>query len=331
MPPANFVSSVKLLACDWANSVTARATAEGTQAFAHSPYGHRSPIEEDESGPGFNGQHLERDGAYLLGHGYRAYRPALARFTAPDSYSPFWGGGVNCYGYCRGEPVNRVDPSGHADENTLNYVLIGLGIFAGVGGFGLAALKPKFAGLGIGIGGGGILAAGTAGIGVGAGAFNEDLHNGLNIAAISLLVGGAMVGGGMSIGGARKSTIGASNQSLGGLKGKELWAARSKAQYMRPTPHAPMQSGRTTWRARSRAKFIPPTPDQRFTGTPSAPSALQTNRSFLTNNWAPSQLAQSSAGINRGILKKSASGIRRDSVEDNLHALRVAFQSFKTS
>ena len=34
-----------------------------------------------------------------LGNGYRAYSPALRRFTCPDSESPFGGGGINPYVY----------------------------------------------------------------------------------------------------------------------------------------------------------------------------------------------------------------------------------------
>ena len=62
----------------------------------------------------FNGQRRDpNSGAYHLGNGYRAYQPSLRRFSCPDSFSPFGAGGINSYCYCAGDPVNRVDPSGH--------------------------------------------------------------------------------------------------------------------------------------------------------------------------------------------------------------------------
>jgi RHS repeat-associated protein len=51
--------------------------------------------------------------AYSLGNGYRTYLPYLMRFSAPDSFSPFWLGGINPYAYCGDDPLNRSDPSGH--------------------------------------------------------------------------------------------------------------------------------------------------------------------------------------------------------------------------
>ncbi|HDG1679216.1 TPA: RHS repeat-associated core domain-containing protein [Kluyvera ascorbata] len=64
--------------------------------------------------PAFNGQ--VRDpvtGYYHLGSGYRAYNPELMRFNTPDSWSPFGEGGINPYAYCRNDPINFIDPTGH--------------------------------------------------------------------------------------------------------------------------------------------------------------------------------------------------------------------------
>ncbi|HAC6565156.1 TPA_asm: RHS repeat-associated core domain-containing protein [Salmonella enterica subsp. indica] len=65
--------------------------------------------------PGFNGERQDPlSGVTHLGNGYRAYSPALRRFTCPDSESPFGAGGINPYVYCDHDPVNNIDPSGHA-------------------------------------------------------------------------------------------------------------------------------------------------------------------------------------------------------------------------
>ncbi|MCZ0999690.1 flagellin [Streptomyces mirabilis] len=63
---------------------------------------------------GFNGELSDPvTEHYLLGNGYRAFNPVLMRFHSPDSLSPFDGGGLNPYAYCLGDPINRVDPTGH--------------------------------------------------------------------------------------------------------------------------------------------------------------------------------------------------------------------------
>lgn len=36
------------------------------------------------------------------------------RFCSPDSWSPFGKGDLNPYCYCEGDPINNIDPSGHA-------------------------------------------------------------------------------------------------------------------------------------------------------------------------------------------------------------------------
>ncbi|WP_081742267.1 RHS repeat-associated core domain-containing protein [Pseudomonas sp. FGI182] len=66
----------------------------------------------------YSGQRKESaTGHYLLGDGYRAFSPVLMRFNAPDSMSPFGNGGLNVYCYCNGDPVNKVDPSGHVGDS----------------------------------------------------------------------------------------------------------------------------------------------------------------------------------------------------------------------
>lgn len=63
---------------------------------------------------GYEGQCLEVNGFYLAGNGTRAYSPSLKRFVQADSYSPFLRATENSYAFNLGDPVNRVDPTGHA-------------------------------------------------------------------------------------------------------------------------------------------------------------------------------------------------------------------------
>lgn len=66
---------------------------------------------------GFAGQ-LQEVGldCYLLGNGYRVFSPSLMRFLSADVLSPFGKGGVNCYAYCHGDPINKIDPTGQHDH-----------------------------------------------------------------------------------------------------------------------------------------------------------------------------------------------------------------------
>ncbi|HFT1738550.1 TPA: RHS repeat-associated core domain-containing protein [Vibrio vulnificus] len=82
----------------------------------------------------FNGERLDPiNGLYHLGQGYRAYNPKLMQFNAADSLSLFDGGGITPYGYCLGDPINFVDPTGHISWQaimgiTLGIIAIGLAV-----------------------------------------------------------------------------------------------------------------------------------------------------------------------------------------------------------
>ena len=83
-------------------------------AVAYTPYGYHLQEADTPQLLGFNGERLDPfTGYYLLGNGYRAFNPQLMRFNSPDTWSPFGMGGINAYAYCKGDPVNRVDPTGH--------------------------------------------------------------------------------------------------------------------------------------------------------------------------------------------------------------------------
>ena len=107
-------SDTTLLVTDSQRSVLRAAAIGQCSSMAYSPYGHR-PVETGQlSLLGFNGEQPDPlTGHYLLGNGYRAFNPVLMRFNSPDSLSPFGAGGVNAYAYALGDPVNRVDPTGH--------------------------------------------------------------------------------------------------------------------------------------------------------------------------------------------------------------------------
>ncbi|GAB7531542.1 hypothetical protein PS3A_39540 [Pseudomonas sp. 3A(2025)] len=103
-----------LIATDAPGSVIHALGADQPQAFGYMPYGTRAPTQAPLHLPGFNGERRDPvTGHYLLGNGYRAFNPVSMRFNSPDSLSPFGEGGLNTYGYCGGDPVNRLDPSGH--------------------------------------------------------------------------------------------------------------------------------------------------------------------------------------------------------------------------
>lgn len=109
MAQLDLAKAVSILQVDHANSVLGMAD----DVMAYTPYGH---FEAGHSATllAFNGQRFDLIArGYALGNGYRTYSPSLARFCSPDTLSPFSNGGLNAYSYCEGDPVNRIDPSGH--------------------------------------------------------------------------------------------------------------------------------------------------------------------------------------------------------------------------
>ena len=143
------------------------------QTLAFTPYGQGAAPDL----PGFNGEPADPlTGHYSLGNGYRVYNPTLMRFQSPDSFSPFIGGGVNPYTYCLGDPVNRVDPTGH----------LSWGAWLGIG---LGAM-------GIGLG---IVALGAAGIAAGSAAASAVVAGSLPTAAVTAAVVGATIAASLTI------------------------------------------------------------------------------------------------------------------------------------
>lgn len=118
---------------------------------------------DDNSLYGFAGERRDDLTGWYIPSGYRPYDPIVMGFLSPDSDSPFGQGGLNPYAYCAGDPVNRIDPSGHG---WLTWLVAGIGIALAVVGtvltFGAAA--PAFAALAAG-GIGALTASGAIAIG----------------------------------------------------------------------------------------------------------------------------------------------------------------------
>ncbi|WP_262981597.1 RHS repeat-associated core domain-containing protein [Photorhabdus kleinii] len=107
-----------LTSTDMMGNVLSVTDGNTTESHAFTPYGVRSSdtntADNSVAVTGYNGERLDDTlTQYHLGNGYRAYNPALQRFTCPDSMSPFGDGGVNPYIYCEGDPINLTDPTGH--------------------------------------------------------------------------------------------------------------------------------------------------------------------------------------------------------------------------
>ena len=98
-----------------------------SQAFT--PFGYHHIQQEMNGLPGFNGERPDSvSGHYHLGKGHRTYNPHLMRFNSPDQLSPFDAGGTNAYAYCKGDPINHVDPDGHLTLYPLKIQVITLDV-----------------------------------------------------------------------------------------------------------------------------------------------------------------------------------------------------------
>jgi len=100
-----------VLGCDQQGSPMNVMSANASRTGRYTPYGLETTL---PSATGFTGQLKAWSlPGYFLGSGYRFFNTVLMRFHSPDSLSPFAAGGINAYMYCGGDPVNRIDPSGH--------------------------------------------------------------------------------------------------------------------------------------------------------------------------------------------------------------------------
>ncbi|WP_082457581.1 RHS repeat-associated core domain-containing protein [Pseudomonas sp. Leaf48] len=118
-----------LLATDPQRSVINALDTAQSHPVAYAAYGHHPAKKGLHSLLAFNGERPDPvTGHYPLGQGYRQYNAVLKRFNSPDSWSPFGEGGLNAYAYCKGNPVNRSDPTGHISVLTalsLSFFVVG--------------------------------------------------------------------------------------------------------------------------------------------------------------------------------------------------------------
>lgn len=138
---AGEVGEVLLSGADAQGSAVAESTEHGGRLLGYDAWG----ADDGEPGAGKSGYAgmAREDGGYLPGS-YRWYSPALRRFSAPDSASPFGAGGINPYAYAGNNPVLHNDTDGHAWWNWMIVgVSVALGAVATVASFG--ALAPVVA------------------------------------------------------------------------------------------------------------------------------------------------------------------------------------------
>lgn len=136
-----------LLGCDAQGSVRLEAdNALRTRSYS----AHGAEAANDDNSPfGYAGERRDTLTGWYMPEGYRPYDPIIMAFLSPDSDSPFGQGGLNAYAYCAGDPVNRIDPSGHGWVTWLVAGIgIGLGVIGTIATFGAAA--PAFAALAAG-------------------------------------------------------------------------------------------------------------------------------------------------------------------------------------
>lgn len=134
-------ATATLLGADQAGSILVEAETD-VRHQCYSPYGYL-PSETADPRLAYNGELLDQaSGCYLLGAGHhRPYSPTLHYFLAPDALSPFYEGGVNSYAYCAGDPINRMDPTGHIWK----WIVMGISAVAAVVSLGALA-APLVAG-----------------------------------------------------------------------------------------------------------------------------------------------------------------------------------------
>lgn len=145
LQPTNGAARDELNAVDVSGSVVMHPKAGA--GVVYTPYGESGPPAVDQSTSlierhriAFNGERLDAmANLYHLGNGRRAYSPQLMMFLSPDPLAPFGGAGLGCYAYCKGDPINAVDPTGLLSTQTIvTGVLALVALVFAIGAFALA-------------------------------------------------------------------------------------------------------------------------------------------------------------------------------------------------
>lgn len=103
---------IHLIATDLTRSVVIVKDTTIDERHAYSPYGNACTLPSPNTLLGYHGERIDPHDVYLPGS-YRVYSPGFMRFLSPDTWSPFGRAGINTYVYCKGDPINHTDPSGH--------------------------------------------------------------------------------------------------------------------------------------------------------------------------------------------------------------------------
>lgn len=142
-----------LLAVNNSNTVATLCAPEDNEQRRYTAYGEFVARDASHNPLALNGEPLDvATGCYLLGNGYRLFNPTLMRFISPDSLSPFERGGLNAYAYCAGDPVNKVDPSGHfAGFGLVGYLAIASAATAVAASVAAFLVKPDAAKIALGV------------------------------------------------------------------------------------------------------------------------------------------------------------------------------------
>jgi RHS repeat-associated protein len=162
------------------SSVITDQNGQQVQHLEYAPYGSIVQNEgSDVTAYKFTGKELDSTGLYF--YSARYYDPEIGRFVTPDTIvqAPYDPQSLNRYAYCRNNPLNYVDPSGHfwfipaiiaIGKAIAVGAAIGSAIGGVIGGIGAAISGTSFwAGFGSGLLSGAISgAAGGAAWGVGA-------------------------------------------------------------------------------------------------------------------------------------------------------------------